>query len=85
MQDALRHMENIYSEMLGISEFIRMIYNRYLQLELLELREELRMTDMLNNKMYLISKEYRSDNYSHILFLARGSWQSLNAELDKNK
>lgn len=52
MQDALRHMENIYSEMLGISEFVHMIYNRYLQLELLKLREEMRMTDMLNNKMY---------------------------------
>lgn len=67
MQRALRHMENTYSEMLGLSEFIHMIYNRYLQLELLELREEKRMTDMLNNKMYFISKEYRSDSYSSVL------------------
>lgn len=27
MQDVLRHMEDIYFEMLGISEFIHMIYN----------------------------------------------------------
>lgn len=54
MQDALRHTENIYSEMLGVSELIHMIYNWYLQLELLELREEMRMTDMLNSKMYFI-------------------------------
>lgn len=73
MQVALRLMENIYYEMLGISEFICMIYNSYLQLELLELREEMRMTDMLNNKMYFISKEYRSDNYSCILHVVSGN------------
>lgn len=27
MQDALRHIEDIYFDMLGISEFIHMIYN----------------------------------------------------------
>ena len=68
MQDVLAHVENIHSEILGIAEFIHVIYNRYLPLELSELKEEVRMSDMLNNKMYFISKEYRSDNYSCILF-----------------
>lgn len=27
MQDALRHMADVYFDMLGISEFIHMIYN----------------------------------------------------------
>lgn len=48
--------KNIYSQMWGISEFIRVIYNRYLQLEVVELREEVSMTDMLNDKMYSFQK-----------------------------
>lgn len=49
-----------------------------------ELREKMRMTNMLNNKMFFISKEY-SDNYSCILYpCLQGKWQSLKEELDKN-
>lgn len=60
MQDVLRYTEDIYFQMLGISEFIHNTAGIS--------RAKRGDEDMLNNKMYFISKEHRSDNCSCILF-----------------
>lgn len=57
MQDALRHTEKcILLDVGNIRVYMFSLYNRYLQLELGELREEVSMTDMLNDRMCSFQK-----------------------------